>query len=71
MEIALAERALLMFDFHRANSKLTVEGTRRWRGWAPKGAQEGCRAKERCCQSTTLPACHFLSNRQVFPGFQR
>ena len=70
MEMALPERALLMFDFHKASSKPTVGGTRcRW-GWAPKGAQEGHGAKGRCCQTLILPAVS-LSNRQVFPGFQR
>lgn len=59
MEIALAERALLMFDFHRANSKPTGGGTMCQRGWAPKGAQERHGAKGRCCQTLILPACRF------------
>lgn len=71
MEIALAERALLMFDFHRANSKPTG-GALGAGGAGPQRVprrdmgQRGGAARPLSC----LPAVS-LSNRQVFPGFQR
>lgn len=63
MEIALAERAPLMFDFQRVNSKPTV-GAPSAGGAGTQRVPRKDMGQRRCCQANPLPAFH-LSEQQA------